>query len=798
MKKKLDNKIRKFATAEKEAPVSAPKASFLTSGLSGIFEQMNQSPAATPSRSETEKTNDEKPGGEGNENEAEEKPVDPSIDHVEVSDMDLDSESENEGDSSVATPAHTDTNTSAVSTPKQEPSAKDTPSPSVTTPSTTSALPTPQYGYTMTVNSTDENETSSPASHTSAPSPDGSPELNLEIYEGPPAGNTLADNELGVMTNQTFLGGVSEQKLPSSNPGSKTTNYLKKQGDAGVVEAADSSGQGTTVSNEINSRPLVNLLGDLLRPLVHTPQGKVNQSEEQITSVQQEPTDTENQVDSKLTDVGEASSTDEEGAGGDNTPEHGLDFAEAPPIFIRADTSFPRPPIPPSFPGPAQVFQNRPPLGRPPFVSPERMPRFPNELDMFMRDGPRRASIEEQLEHQLRSPGIRSPRMHGPPMEWERGPPFAPRPNVQPVRESRDPRLRRREMMGRPGEGGPFIDRVPPLEMRGRPPGMGHLGDGVFMERQGHHPVDMRDEREQMIRRRPSLGNEMDGPRERHIWEMGEGHPPMEMRPELHGDMRDGPFPFERHQRGVEIRERFHPMERDLDRREGPHPIELRDAPPPHMRGDMNHSIDSRHPMDRTDLFDGAHSIEHHNEFHPGTQGAVGEVPTSEEESTNLEEPGNKSVVGVLPQEQNPGNVFHEGGEEHQPLPEGPQTNNPVDQSDPQDQVFHPGVRPQIRPPVERTVFDTRPEFHADNLGPVFGPPGQDYRPIRPVGGPFGPRHEGRGRFSGPRNFHSNFRPRNFRPRHEGGRPRFPMHGGPRLKRPGLPFHPDHAKRPHY
>jgi hypothetical protein len=24
------------------------------------------------------------------------------------------------------------------------------------------------------------------------------------------------------------------------------------------------------------------------------------------------------------------------------------------------------------------------------------------------------------------------------------------------------------------------------------------------------------------------------------------------------------------------------------------------------------------------------------------------------------------------------------------------------------------------------------------------------------------------------------------------------MHGGPRLKRPGLPFHPDHAKRPHY
>ena len=852
MKKKLDNKIRKFATAEKEAPVSAPKASFLASGLSGIFEQMNQSPAGTPSRAEMEKTSDEKAEKnvdvveqEGNENETEGKLADPSIDHVEVSDMDLDSDSENEEDNSVATTKRTGTNTSAVSITKPEPSPTTTASPNVKTPNTTSVLPKPQYGYTMTVNSTDENDTSSPASHTSAPSPDGSPELNLEIYEGPPAVNPLPSDQLGVVTDQSFLEGT-EQKLPASNSGSNTmdmlTQLINKQNNTGSVEGANSSGQATSntpVPNEGKSRPLMNLLGNLLGPLVHlkanplVQQGKIGQSREPTNVESFDPIVAPNQVESKLTDEASAKldsgpSTDEEGAGGDNTPEHGMDFTAAPPIIIRSDTTFPRPPIPPNFSGSSQVFQNHPPLGRAPFVSSERMTRFPSELDIFMRDGQRRPSIEEQLEHHLGPHGVRSPRMHGPPMEWERGPSFGPRANAQTVRENRDPRLRRRDMMGRPGEGPPFIDRVPPLEMRGRPPGMGHPVDGVFMERQGRPPLDMREEREQMIRRRPSVGSERDGPmsseeRERHIWEMGEGHPPMEMRQELHGELRDGPFSFERHQRGVEMRQRFHPMDRDRHI-DGALPLDRRDGPP-NVRGDMNHSIDSRHPLERPDLhgrgppveqidsshttrgsvFDDSNSIEHQNEFNPPEmQGAPEEVPTSEEETPNLDKP----LGGVPPQEQNLENVFHEGGDEPQPLPEGSEKNKPEDRTEGSHQneqldgpIFRPGIRPQIRPSNER--FETRPEFYADNHGPAFGPPGRrdDNRPIRPIGGPFGPRHEGRGRFSGPRNFHPNFRPRNFRPRHEreGGRPRFPpMHGGSRLKRPGPPFHPDHAKRPHY
>lgn len=956
MKKKLDNKIRKFATAEKEAPVSAPKASFLASGLLGILEQMNESPAGTPSRSETEKNDDAKEGekadgNEGNDNqdEAEGKIVDPSVDHLEVSDMELDSESENGGDDTEpsAAPQLSDTNssTSAVSTPKPVPtgSAVTTLSPSLNKASP-SVQPKPQYGYTMTVNNSEGNETSSPASHNSAPSPDGSPDLNLEIYEGPPAANALPSDQLGVMTNQSFLGGVTnEQKPGAGSPGPNTMNLLAQlmnkqwRNDGSFVEGADSPGQGSNTSNtpvqDDSSRgPLLNFLGNLLSPLVHSQanqvlqQGEVNQSGDQVAEggIQQEATNVESfdpavatdQVESKLTDVAEAASkhdsgpsTDEEGAAGDNTPEHGLDFAQASPIILRSDTLFPHPPIPPNFSGPGQMFQNRPPMGSPPFVSPDRMPRFPNEPGMFMRDGPRRTSIEEQLmeEQHLRSPGMRSPRMQGPPMEWNRGPPFGPRGNVQPVRESRDPRLRRREMMGRSTEGPPFIDRVPPMEMRGRPPGIGHPADRdgapTFMERQGHDIRREEMEREEIIRRRLSVGDERDGPisieeRERRIWVMGEGRPPMEMRPELHGERREGPFPFERHERGVEIRESFHPIERHidgslpLDRREGPHPLELRDGPP-HMRGDMNHPIDRRHPihpMDRPDLprerreplpfdprgpsmdrpephhfeareppvdhpmdrpdwhpteshpfdqrgppieqldgahstrgpaFDGPHPVGHQNEFHR-LEGAPEEVPTSEEELPGGKDRGDKSTVGVMPQEQNPGEVFPEGGDERPPvhIHEGPhqkldkpddlhnemkfnQTEGPRQNEQLGGPMFRPGMRPQLRPSDERSMFDIRPEFHMDDRGPAFGPPERrdDNRPIRPIGGPFGPRHEGRGRFPGPRNFHPNFGPRHFRPRHEheGGRPRFhPMRGGPRLKRPGPHFHPDPAKRPHY
>ena len=884
MKKKLDNKIRKFATAEKEAPVSAPKASFLASGLSGILEQMNQSPAGTPSRSETEKKDyakDEENADMVGKEEIEKqdqaetkegKVTDPSVDHVEVSDMDLDSDSENGDDTKPSSaPRLSDTNKSAVSTSKPGPSTVTTPSPNVvsSTPTLNQASPLvetkPQYGYTMTVNSTDENETSSPDSHNSAPSPEGSPELNLEIYEGPPATNALPSNQLGVKTNQSFLDGVSNEQKPgvgstAPNTANLLAHLINKQQQRGVssVEGAESLGQGSGTSNtpvrdESNSRPLINLLGNLLGPLVHSQanpvlqQGEVSQSGNQIQQVVTNmesfgPGMAPGQTESRPTDVPEATtkldsgpSTDEEGAGGDNTPEHGLDYTQAPPMVIRSDTLFPPPQIPSNFSGPGQVFQNRPPMGRPPFVSPERMQRFPTEPNVFMREGPRRSSIEEQLmeDQRLRSPGIRSPRMQGPPMEWERGPPFGPRGNVQPVRESRDPRLRRRDMMGRSGEGPPFIDRVPPMEMRGRPPGIGHPADRdgapTFMDRQGHPPMEMMDN----IRGRLSVGDERGEPmsmEERHIWEMGEGRPPMEIRTELHGE---GPFPFERHQRGVEMRERFHPIERDrhidgslpLDRREGPHPIELRDGPP-----HMNHRIDIRHPiqpMDRPSLpgrgppvdqpngahitrgpmFDGPHPVEHQNEFHaPEMQGAPDEVPTSEEESPDCQDAGDKTAVVVPPQEQNPGEVFPESGDEHPPVHvhDGPhpQVDEPEDQTGGQNEqldrpIFRPSMRPQLRPSDERSVFDIRPEFHMDDRGQAFGRR-DDNRPIRPIGGPFGPRHEGRGRFPGPRNFHPNFRPRNFWPRHdnEGGRPRF--HGGPRLKRTGPPFYPDYGKRPHY
>ena len=921
MKKKLDNKIRKFATAEKEAPVSAPKASFLGSGLSGILEQMNQSPAGTPSRSESEKKDEVKEGEKSDVEEGDEKqdeanakdemPADPTVDHVEVADMDLDSDSENgaaDGDPSPA-PQSSDTNsnTSAVSTPKPVP-AVASPSPNVVTSATLDkASPSvhPQFGYTVTVDSAEVNETSSPASHDSAPSPDGSPDLNLEIYEGPHVVNAAPSNQLGVMTNQSFLGGAADDQKPSDeSSGANTMNLLTQliskqwENNDGAVGETDSPGQGSSTSNtplreESNSRPLINLLGNLLGPLVHSkvdsgqPQGEVQESGPQFVEegFQQGTTNVQSldlsvgQVNTNLIDASDAAakldsgpSTDEEGAAGDNTPEHGIDYDQAPPIIIRSDTLFPPPCIPPNFSSSSQAFQNRPPMGRPPFMSPERMPRFPNEPGKFIPDGARRPSIEEQL---IEVQPLRSPRMQGPPMEWGHRPPFGPRGGGQPVRESRDPRLRRRDMMERSREGPPIMDRIPPMDVRSR---MGHPADrGVpptFMEGHAHPPMDRREEmeRKEMLERRLSVGDERDGPlpfeeRERHIWEM---------------------------------RERFHPVERDpimnetlpLDRREGPHPIELRDGHP-HIRGDMNHPVGRRlpiqpihrpvlpgegrehpfdarglpidrpdlyrperreprhfesreppivHPMDRPELHhttesypfdqrrppvdqpDSSHATgesqatENQGKFHP-PEGVPSEVPTSEEESPDGEEQVDKSASGIVPQGQNSTEVYPEGKDEslpaqmheapHQKM-DDPEVHNEMKLHQTESEteqlggpMFHPGPRPKIRPSEERSAFDIRPEFHMNDRGLGFRPHGrgEDNRPIRPIGDMFRPRHDGMRRFAGPRNFRPNFGHRNFRPRHEmeGWRPRFPpMHGGPRLKRVGPPFHPDQAKRPHY
>ena len=868
MKKKLDNKIRKFATAEKEAPVSAPKASFLASGLSGILEQMNQSPAGTPNRSETEKT--DAPSDvekadmvvkEGSEKDVdqmeatEEKVVDPTIDHVEVSDMDIDSDSENGGDNTA------ESKKGAASKPAMSGSTETI---SSATAQTASPSVQPQYGYTMTVNSTEENETSSPASHDSAPSPEGSPDLNLEIYEGPPATNTLPSNQLDVMTNQSYFdAATTEQTSSSENLGQNTANLLakligKQRQDDGVGEV-DSPGQGSSISNtpvrdEGNDRPLLNLLGNILAPLVHshtdTAPERVETNQAGGETVESFDTGVA-QIESKLTDTAEASkhdsgpSTDEEGVAGDNTPEHGFEYGQAPPIIMQ----FPRPSIAANYQGP-----NPPSVGGAPFMSPERFPRFPNEPGMFIPD--RRASMEQQMmeEQHLRSPGLRSPHIPGEPTEWDHGPRFGPRGNVQHVRESRDPRLRRREMMVRPREGLPFMDGMPPSDVRGIPPGLGHP------PRAGIRRVEI--EREEMIRRRLSVGDERDGPmsmeeREMRVWEMGEGHGAMNVRPNMHGQEH---FPYERFDRGVEMREMFH-MDGHLpsDRREAPHPMEFRG--PPHMREEtirpidrhqqthpigrpdlhgqrrephhfeereepIDHSLDHQNPTESakqkgapTNQVDGPKAAEGQNIFHPERQGAPDEVPTSEEEESPHADHGEET--NAEHQGQNPREVLPKGGCEHPVVdlhekqnptmgnPENVHNETKFNQNESQrqneqlgEQVFRPGIRPQIQSSDERSVFDIRPEYHMEDRGPGFGPRGRrdDNRPIRVIGRPFRPRNEGPGRF--PRNFHPNFGPRNFRPRHEieGGRPRFrPMRGGPRLKRNGPPpFYSDQIKRPHY
>ena len=884
MKKKLDTKIRKFATAEKEAPVSAPKASFLSSGLSGILEQMNHSPAATPSTAEQEGVaREEKKIGDGlKEKDADKenlddegKAVDPTMDHVEVSDMDLDSDDEADEPSTAPPLSDSNSNTSAKSTPQPVPTASPlitvspliAASPVTTTqsPKVVANVPTPattatsQFGYTMTVDSAGENDdVSSPASHESVPSPEGSPELNLEIYEGPPATNALPGNQLGVMTNQSFMS--NEPKPDTGSAGSHNTMNLlaqlisrQRRNDGGSAEGTGSPGRGSSTSNapareDVGHRPLANLLGDLLAPLVQSQGDQAMKKDEASKSGDQAETVQENaghleSFDQSVADSNVAEpattagaqaaskndsgpSTDEEGAVGDNTPEHGVDFAQAPPIIIRSDSSFH-----PSFPG--QAFENRPPMARSGFLSPERMPMFPGEAGVFTREDHRRPSADEHFLRSpgLRSPGLRSPRLTGVPMQWEHGSPYGPRGNLQPVVESRDPRIRRREeQMGRFVDGSPFMERGG----QGRPPGMELRGNMM----QGPPPVGMRGdvEREEMIRGRLS-GDEGDGripleERDRHMWEMEEGRPPMDNRPELRfieGERQEEPYPFERH----DMRGRFHPMERDVDRRDV-HP-ELRDAPsyrippierrypPPHsmgrtellgdrreplpidQRGQPINQIEAPHTTSGPPL-DGPHPMEERNQFHPPEMKlAPDEMPTSEEETSDIAGTNEKPPIGVLSPEQNLGEKFFSDGGHQRP---SVQT---LDGAHPEigntDDRFHNEQKfPLNDCPAENeqgAIF--RPDLRLQEIkpsgeGPTFRPR-DGSRPIRVIGGPYGPRHDGPGRYPGPRNFRPNFRPRHFRPRyeHDRSRPRYPsMHGGPRLKRPGPPFQPDFAKRPHY
>ena len=267
MKKKLDNKIRKFATAEKEAPVSAPKASFLSSGLSGILEEVNKSPSGSSDQSkETEKKIEEM--GEAEEKgkekeEKEEKVIDPTVDHVEVADMDIESDSENEDEASdsVAQLQQSDTTSntdgSAVSTPI--PAATDDATKSTDVipvvdkpPSSTSS--NQQFGYTMTVNSTGETGADSPASHDSAPSPEGSPDLNLDQYDEP-ATKIVNSGDIDVTRKESFLA------RPLSNVAASTIAVATVL-QANSEEAADKKEPG----KESNSKPpsTVHLIAQLI------------------------------------------------------------------------------------------------------------------------------------------------------------------------------------------------------------------------------------------------------------------------------------------------------------------------------------------------------------------------------------------------------------------------------------------------------------------------------------------------------------------------------------------------------
>lgn len=87
MKKKVDAKVnrlaQKAAEKAKTGPVSAPQASFLTSGLPDVDEE---SASSTPSQTQPE---EDKSLEEG-------KSIDPTVDNIEVADMDIEDDSDSE------------------------------------------------------------------------------------------------------------------------------------------------------------------------------------------------------------------------------------------------------------------------------------------------------------------------------------------------------------------------------------------------------------------------------------------------------------------------------------------------------------------------------------------------------------------------------------------------------------------------------------------------------------------------------------------------------------------------------
>ncbi|KAJ7365882.1 Regulation of nuclear pre-mRNA domain-containing protein 2 [Desmophyllum pertusum] len=87
LKKKVDSKVNRLAQKEAEkaktGPVSAPQASFLTSGLPDVAEG---SAPSTPTQAQQN----------NNKSPEEDKPIDPTVDNIEVADMDIEDDSDSE------------------------------------------------------------------------------------------------------------------------------------------------------------------------------------------------------------------------------------------------------------------------------------------------------------------------------------------------------------------------------------------------------------------------------------------------------------------------------------------------------------------------------------------------------------------------------------------------------------------------------------------------------------------------------------------------------------------------------
>ncbi|XP_046857299.1 regulation of nuclear pre-mRNA domain-containing protein 2-like [Xenia sp. Carnegie-2017] len=347
MKKKLDNKIRKFATAEKEAPVSAPKASFLSSGLSGILEQMNDSPRSNDAEQE------------GNTKDKKEikdvETVDTTIDHVEVADMDIDSDSENDekskdvvssSDVSEESNVH-----SAVSTNETDPIVQSTPSTNVvtTTESTEPKTTSTTYGYTITADTQDSNN-ASPSSILSAPSPEGSPDLNLDVYNEQHETNIFSEGDMGTITNESLLKNDEQSQIFS--------HLINNQHDVVGTAASGEEILHHDQDDGSDNRPLSNLLGNLLVPslqsssslVVEDGSGNVHQGEVSEYSQQDDGIYNDSYMEGKVMDEVQGSYdsslvTGEERLIDNTRPDELLQYNETSPMLMQHDSL---PPIIPS------------------------------------------------------------------------------------------------------------------------------------------------------------------------------------------------------------------------------------------------------------------------------------------------------------------------------------------------------------------------------------------------------------------------------------------------------------------